>query len=62
MSSIEPLWSVTEVSIFLGVPVKTLYQWKWQGVGPPVKKVGKYLRYVPAKVRAWAEQPDEPAA
>ncbi|MFD9737970.1 excisionase [Umezawaea sp. NPDC059074] len=62
MADVEPLWGVVEVSIFLGVPVKTLYQWKWQRLGPPVRKVGKYLRYVPAKVRAWAEEPDDQAA
>jgi hypothetical protein len=33
--------------------VKTLYQWKWCGQGPPVRKVGRYLRYEPAKVRHW---------
>jgi hypothetical protein len=62
MANIEPLWGVAEVSVFLGVPIKTLYQWKWQRIGPPVKKVGKYLRYVPSKVQAWAEQSDDQAA
>ncbi|MFD7653942.1 helix-turn-helix domain-containing protein [Actinosynnema sp. NPDC059797] len=62
MAEIEPLWGVEEVSAFLGVPVKTLYQWKWRHIGPPVKKVGKHLRYVPARVRAWADQADENAA
>jgi predicted DNA-binding transcriptional regulator AlpA len=62
MSSVEPLWGVEEVSLFLGVPVKTLYQWKWQRVGPPVRKVGRHLRYVPSLVRTWAEQPDDQVA
>ena len=45
----------------LGVPrhpVKTLYQWKWRGEGPPVRKIGRHLRYVPDQVRAWATQPE----
>ncbi|SHH12613.1 Helix-turn-helix domain-containing protein [Streptoalloteichus hindustanus] len=50
---LHPLWGVDEVSAYLGVPVKTLYQWKWRGEGPPVRKVGRYLRYDPAAVRAW---------
>lgn len=58
----EPLWGVQEVSKFLGVPVKTLYQWKWRGVGPPVRKVGKHLRYVPARVHAWVDSGESCAA
>jgi predicted DNA-binding transcriptional regulator AlpA len=52
--SIDRLWSVEDVSAYLGVPVKTLYQWKWRGEGPPVRKVGRYLRYDPAAVKNWA--------
>lgn len=55
MSDVEPLWGVEEVSAFLKVPVKTLYQWKWRNYGPPVRKAGKHLRYVPAQVRLWVE-------
>lgn len=50
---IDPLWTVDEVSAYLGVPVKTLYQWKWRGEGPPVRKIGRHLRYDPSEVRAW---------
>lgn len=53
-SSIDRLWTVEDVSTYLGVPVKTLYQWKWRGEGPPVRKIGRHLRYDPATVRAWA--------
>jgi hypothetical protein len=55
MSDVEPLWGVEEVSAFLRVPIKTLYQWRWRRYGPPVRKVGKHLRYVPAQVRLWVE-------
>lgn len=55
MADIEPLWSVRDVSRYLGVPVKTLYQWRWLGDGPPCSKTGKYLRYDPADVRAWVK-------
>ncbi|MFD7655062.1 helix-turn-helix transcriptional regulator [Actinosynnema sp. NPDC059797] len=58
----DRLWSVGDVSAYLGVPVKTLYQWKWRGEGPPVRKVGKHLRYVPDQVRAWVDGLDERAA
>ncbi|NKY33931.1 helix-turn-helix domain-containing protein [Nocardia speluncae] len=55
------LWTVEEAAYFLNVPVKTLYQWKWLGDGPPVRKMGRHLRYNPAKLRAWAE-PEAQAA
>ncbi|MEU3765696.1 helix-turn-helix domain-containing protein [Amycolatopsis keratiniphila] len=56
MDNINPLWSVEEVSDYLRVPVKTLYQWKWLGEGPPVRKIGRHLRYDPTKVRAWVAE------
>lgn len=55
-ASIDPLWTVQDVAQYLGVRVKTLYQWKWRGEGPPVRKIGRYLRYEPAAVRAWATE------
>jgi excisionase family DNA binding protein len=54
VDSIDRLWSADEVSTYLGIPVKTLYQWKWRGEGPPVRKVGRHLRYDPATVKSWA--------
>ncbi|CAL9618348.1 hypothetical protein SUDANB95_05756 [Actinosynnema sp. ALI-1.44] len=51
----EPLWTVADVSAFLGVPVHTLYGWRTKGYGPPARRVGKHLRYLPSEVRAWFE-------
>jgi predicted DNA-binding transcriptional regulator AlpA len=48
-----PLWSVEEVSAFLGVPVKTLYEWRRKGYGPRGTRVGRYVRYKPDGVVAW---------
>jgi len=50
-----PLWSVQDVSAYLQVPVHTLYAWRSQGGGPPARKIGKYLRYVPDDVVMWVE-------
>lgn len=55
------LWTVEETAYFLGVSIKTLYQWKWLGQGPPVLVVGRRLRYRPARVRAWLETDFEAA-
>ncbi|MFU8873579.1 helix-turn-helix domain-containing protein [Micromonospora sp. SL4-19] len=51
--AIEPLWTVEEVSTYLGVPVATLYQWRHRRVGPRASRVGRHLRYDPADVRTW---------
>lgn len=48
------LWGVGDVATFLGVPVATLYQWRHRGAGPPAMRIGRYLRFDPDRVRAWA--------
>jgi Helix-turn-helix domain len=59
----DRLWSVTDVSRFLGVPISTLHQWRYLGRGPAAFRVGKHLRYDPDAVRRWLvdECADEPA-
>lgn len=51
--TVERVWTVQEVSTFLRIPVGTLYQWRHRRTGPEASKVGRHLRYDPAKVRAW---------
>ena len=53
---VEPLWTVEDVSTFLGVPIATLYQWRYRRTGPRAIRVGRHLRYDPAEVRAWLER------
>ena len=48
------LW-VDKVAEVLGVPVKTLYQWRYKGTGPVGVKVGRHLRYRAADVEVWVE-------
>lgn len=59
---IEPLWTAVDLAAYLGIPVKTLYQWRWRGDGPPVRKIGRHLRYDPADVRRWLAGLDEKTA
>jgi hypothetical protein len=35
------------------VPVKSLYQWRYQGHGPRAHRVGRHLRYRWEDVEAW---------
>ena len=50
---VKPLWTIEDVSTYLGVPVKTLYGWRLKKVGPAAVRIGKHLRYDPAEVVAW---------
>jgi len=55
---LQELWTIKEVSKFLGVPVGTLYQWRHKGYGPPAWRLGRSLRYDAAAVRRWlVEEP-----
>ncbi|ADB31175.1 regulatory protein MerR [Kribbella flavida DSM 17836] len=47
------LWSVEDLSEFLGIPVATLYRWRTTGYGPAGVRMGKYIRYDQEVVRAW---------
>jgi predicted DNA-binding transcriptional regulator AlpA len=56
------LWTIEDVSTFLGVPVKTLYQWRTNKYGPKGKRVGRYVRYRPEDVISWVDAAEEYAS
>ncbi len=59
----ERLWSTAQLAAYLGVPVKTIHQWRYMQKGPRGFRVGRHLRFRPADVRAWEdEQLDEASA
>ncbi len=61
MDSRKPLGTVIEVSLNLGIPVQTLYQWRTLSKGPRGIKVGKHVRYRWTDVEAWLDrQADQP--
>jgi hypothetical protein len=51
-----PLWSAQDVAGYLGVPLATLYQWRYLGTGPTAYRVGRHLRYEPTAIQAWLDQ------
>ncbi|UMP04143.1 helix-turn-helix domain-containing protein [Amycolatopsis sp. EV170708-02-1] len=51
--SIEGLWTPEELATFLGIPEKTLRDWRFKGYGPSWIKMGKHVRYSPDVVRDW---------
>ena len=55
-TTVRRLLSVDEVAEVLGVPVRTLYQWRHKGVGPLGLRVGRHLRYRAADVSEWIDR------
>jgi excisionase family DNA binding protein len=47
------LLTPSELSEILGVPVATLYSWRYHGKGPAAVRVGRHLRYRSSDVNAW---------
>lgn len=52
---VEPLLSTDEVSRVLVIPVGTLANWRWMGSGPPLLRIGRYVRYRRSDVEAWID-------
>ena len=52
----DKLMSLTEVSEMLGIPLHTLYRWRYKGDGPVGYRVGRHVRYRREAVEAWLEQ------
>jgi excisionase family DNA binding protein len=53
MESQDRLLTVQELSAYLGVPVATLYQWRYRNHGPRGFRVGRHVRYRWSDVEAW---------
>jgi excisionase family DNA binding protein len=54
----DRLWTVEDLSAFLGIPVPTLYRWRRTHRGPPCHRLGRHLRYFREEVIAWLK--DQP--
>lgn len=39
----------------LGVPVNTVYQWRYRGVAPRGAKFGRHVRFRRSDIEAWIE-------
>ncbi len=58
--TIEPLLTVEDLARMLGVPVPTIYGWRYHGEGPRGFKVGRHVRYRLADVNKWLDQRADP--
>ena len=55
------LLTVRELADLLQVPPKTIYTWRYKGVGPPAIPLGRYLRFRADDVAAWLQSRAEAA-
>ncbi len=55
MEALDRLLTVGELAEYLGVPVATIYAWRYRREGPPGFRVGKHLRYRSRDVETWID-------
>lgn len=58
---LEPLWDITELADYLGIPVATIYDWRTHGKGPTAYRFGKHLKFALSDVRDWVASQREQA-
>lgn len=62
LGGLDPLVTITEFAEYLGVPVKTIYEWRQTGRGPVCLHIGRHLKFALSDVQAWLdEQRESPA-
>jgi excisionase family DNA binding protein len=61
LSGLDPLLSIDELADYLGVPIKTIYEWRQTGRGPVGIRMGRHLKFAVSDVRAWIEHQREAA-
>lgn len=53
---LDPLLSVDELAEYLGVPVRTVYDWRSTGHGPRGIRIGRHLKFAVPDVVAWMQE------
>ena len=53
MEHIDRLLTVQDLADCLGVPVATIYAWRYRRRGPPGFRVGRHLRFRWSDVERW---------
>lgn len=53
--TVEKLFTPDDLSVYLGIPTRTLGYMRIRGTGPPFARIGRHVRYRPSDVDAWLE-------
>lgn len=52
---LDPLLNIDELAEYLGVPIRTIYDWRQTGNGPRGTRVGRQLKFAVSDVMAWID-------
>lgn len=52
---LDPLLTPAQVGNYLGVPLGTLANWRYQGRGPTYVRLGRHVRYRAQDITAWID-------
>jgi excisionase family DNA binding protein len=52
----DNLMTPRQVAEYLGVPLATVYRWRYLGEGPSGFRVGRHVRYRRTDVEAWIDE------
>ena len=55
LSGLDPLLSIDELAEYLGVPIRTIYDWRQRGHGPRGIRIGRHLKYAVSDVTGWID-------
>ena len=55
MKQLDELLSPQNLADYLGVPLNTVYRWRYRGGGPAAFRVGKHIRYRRIDVEEWID-------
>ena len=53
MEHLDRLLTVQELANYLGVPVATIYAWRYRHEGPPGFRVGRHVRFRRSDIEEW---------
>ena len=60
MKAADSLLTLDDLAEYLDIPKRTIYAWRYRGVGPVGFKIGGHVRYRKSDVEEWLnEQRDE---
>jgi hypothetical protein len=55
-TDMERLLTPAEVSEYLGIPMGTLANWRYLGLGPSFVRLGRHVRYRHLDLSTWVER------
>jgi excisionase family DNA binding protein len=52
-NTLEKYLTYKEISVLLNIPLRSLYQYNKEGLGPKTSKIGRHLRVAMSDLETW---------